>query len=95
MLRSVLEAHNTPARVPIRKWWQIIVYLFKHCVNVTTIEVPPEWFEVRWYTDLGARWPRVDPQSKRQLGNARWRWGEDPEVEDTVEVLGGRSLGFE
>lgn len=84
MCRSVLEAHNkNPHAVPARKWWQIIVFLLRRCVNVETIEVPPEWVEALWYPP---RFPKVDPSSKRQLGDARGRWGKDKTGE--IEVLG-------
>ena len=63
------------------------MFLLRRCVNVETIEVPPEWVDIRWYPP---RFPKVDPTSRRQLGNARWRWGVDPE-----EAWEERSLQLE
>ena len=91
MCRQMLEAHRkNPDAVPFWKWWQVIVWLLRRCVNVEMIEVPSVWGSVRWYPP---RFPNVDPQSKRQLGNARWQWGEDPEKR--IEILMERSLQLE
>lgn len=91
MCRQVLEAHyQDPYAVPVRKWWQIIVFLLRRCVNVETIEVPSEWVDIRWYPP---RFPMIDPLSNRQLGDARWRWGKEQTRE--IEVLWERSLQFE
>jgi hypothetical protein len=51
------------------------------CTNTETIEVPPEWAEVRWYD---GNFPKIDltdvSQEKTQLGDSRWRFGWDPVV---------------
>jgi len=78
MCRSLLEQqHDVAADVPDRRWFQVIVRLLRCCENVETIEVPPEWENVTWYD---GNFPLIDQGSKRQLGDARWRWGVDPFV---------------
>jgi hypothetical protein len=94
MLHSLLEAHHSPALVPTRKWFQVIVHLVRCCENVETIEVPANWGDVRWYEGV---FPAIDQASKRQLGNGRWRWGRDwrmPGVEREA-YMGERSLEME
>jgi hypothetical protein len=76
MCRSLLEQqHDVVENVPDRRWFQVIMRLLRCCENVETIEVPPEWENVQWYD---GNFPKIDQDSKRQLGNARWRWGVDP-----------------
>lgn len=82
MCRSLLEAYNNdPYQVPHRKWFQVIVRLLRCCKNITTIEVPAEWGDVRWYGD---NFPEIDLsdtlQQRRGLWNGRWRWGAEPVV---------------
>ncbi|KAH6075314.1 hypothetical protein HBI67_052100 [Parastagonospora nodorum] len=92
MCRSLLEAYGSTTDVPMRKWFQVIVRLVRSCPNIGTIEVPPEWEEVRWYDN---NFPNIDlteaGQEKRQLGDGRWRFGKDPVVlqaadEDNFQV---------
>lgn len=86
MCRSLLESHASPAEVPARKWFQVIVRLVQSCPNIETIEVPPGWEGVRWYDD---NFPSIDlteaGQEKRQLGDGRWRFGKDPVVLQPVD----------
>jgi hypothetical protein len=91
MCRSLLEQnHNNPYAVPNKRWWQVIVVLLRCCVNIVTIEVPPEWADITWY---GGAFPEVQSDSKRRIGGGRWRWGEDPE--ESVEVSDERGLQLE
>lgn len=83
MCQSLLENYDNAGEIPARKWFQVIVWLLRRCVNVKMIEVPPQWEFVRWYAP---RFPAVDQARKRWLWDGRWLWGEDPVVAMAMDI---------
>jgi hypothetical protein len=97
MCRSLLEAYTSPADVPTRKWFQVLVRLVKCCENLETIDVPWEWHVVSLYPGNFARIEESeDGCEKRQLGGGRWRFGRDPADVPVEEVgEGGEEMEVE
>jgi hypothetical protein len=91
MCHSLLaQNQHNPYAVPVKRWWQVIVVLLRCCVNLVSIELPPEWFEITWYGNV---FPEVPSDTKRQLNGGRWRWGKD--TDEYKEVLEERGLQWE
>jgi hypothetical protein len=97
MCRSLLEAYMSPADVPTRKWFQVLVRLVKCCENLETIDVPWEWHDVSLYPGNFARIEESEDRcEKRQLGDGRWRFGRDPAAVPVEEVgEGGEEMEVE